>query len=1036
MSVKSLAVLALSGAMLGASARDLYVNPSGNDAYDGLAATADGAGAGPKKTLKAVMAIAGDGDVVHAAAGTYSEGEVTTTETYSGYSATVTNRCVIPQGVTLLGAGSGKTIIKGRHFGYGANWLNNKATVRCVVMNSRAKLVGVTVTGGGAPYYNSSVTGSATVNGEGGGVKTLGGNCLFKDCIVSNNVGRTGGGFFLGGTGDVFLRCRITGNYCQYVCCGIRGEGFTAVNCNFSGYDTYFAYSASVPPRYVNCRFIGQQPIRNMAGGHLYNCFFTGITGWNTQDQSRFHNCRFAEQSIYNTAKSARFDSDTVVGTDLTDAGSNTYYYANFPTAYLADEAAKDYSGNQRIYNGSIDIGQTEYDWRGDFAADLSENRPDVVLSVVSASSNVCETASKALALSDGAELVVDWTSPEAGESKYYFDAAIDGTGTLRCYMNGAAEPVATVSGDGASETVALTSSAESVRLRFVYEGAGTATLSGFLNHLRVSIAASDGGLALTGISAGDTEVSPESPVTFTVARGWDSTHLCSGFLLNGSEFVSFDDYPNGWTHTASNKATCVTIKARYLSSNDWYVDPVGGSDANSGFLPENAKRTIAGVITNTAVTAGETIWLMPGRHAEGVMANGNDKTLNRAILPAGVNLASTSGRADDTFVVGAAAPVEARVANCGGCGVGSVRCLKLLGESCVSNITFCGGTAACNGYQAADTLGEKFAGVVGAGIEAAVRPHLFGCVISNCQANIGAAVCNADLFRCRISDNIAYYYLSGAEYCYLYNCVVRANRGAYAVQYPVKVVSSTIIAGPNVDSIRSQNSGDNSVYNSIVTYNATPQAKGLRFFRCHFGGTRAISSSEVKEWADGCANGASYDSSTFAPTKPGSGELDGGNDAYIAQFPVKFAAERYLDFYGNPRVLGGTIDIGAVEYDWRKDFAADLGGKLSVPAASSNVVETAGGLVRVNDAQSLRVAWSGDQPPKARKFPFSISGGVLTVLRNGVVAGTFTSDEVWAWKHPSADDEIVFSFSATEPGGYADLGKTSSMAGLMLLLF
>ena len=188
-----------------------------------------------------------------------------------------------------------------------------------------------------------------------------------------------------------------------------------------------------------------------------------------------------------------------------------------------------------------------------------------------------------------------------------------------------------------------------------------------------------------------------------------------------------------------------------------------------------------------------------------------------------------------------------------------------------------------------------------------------------------------------------------------------------------------------------------------------------------------------MKEWADGCANGASYDSSTFAPTKPGSGELDGGNDAYIAQFPVKFAAERYLDFYGNPRVLGGTIDIGAVEYDWRKDFAADLGGKLSVPAASSNVVETAGGLVRVNDAQSLRVAWSGDQPPKARKFPFSISGGVLTVLRNGVVAGTFTSDGAWAWENPSTDDKIEFSFSATEPGGYADLGKTVTLSGFLL---
>ena len=630
----------------------------------------------------------------------------------------------------------------------------------------------------------------------------------------------------------------------------------------------------------------------------------------------------------------------------------------------------------------------------------------------------------------------MDWASPEAGESKYYFNAAVNGTGTLRCYMNGAAEPAATVAGDGTSETVALTSSAESVRLRFVYEGDGAATLSDFMNHMRVSIVASDGGLALTGISAGDTEVSPESPVTFTVARGWDSTHLCTGFLVNGSEFVSFDDYPNGWTHTASSPATCVSIEAQYLSSNDWYVDPVGGSDANSGFLPENAKRTIADAITNTAVKAGETIWLMPGGHKEGVMANGSDSTLNRAILPAGVNLASTSGRADDTFVIGAAAPEENRVPRCGGCGVGSVRCLKLLGESCVSNITFCGGTAACGEFQKNAAPDERFAGVMGAGMTDALRPHLFGCVISNCQANIGAAVQYADLFRCRISGNTAYWYSSGAENCYLYNCVVQGNIGVYAVNYPRKIVNSTLIASEGYDSIRSQNTQDLPVYNSIATYNATPQVKGVRLFRCHLGGTRTISTTDVLEWGEGCANGVSYDADTFAPTKPGSGELDGGNDEYIAQIPDKFAAERYLDFYGNPRELGGSVDIGAVEYDWRKDFASDIGRGLSVSAASSNVVETAGGSVRVNDAQSLCITWSGRGEPKARQFPFSISGGTLTISLNGAPAGTFTSDGAWTWENPLTDDEIEFSFSATEPGGYADLGKTATMSGFILSVF
>ena len=363
--VKSLGTLAFVCAMLGASARDLYVNPSGDNANDGLAAIADGAGAGPKKTLAAAMAIAENGDVVHAASGTYSEDEVTTSEKYGSYYVTVTNRCIIPEGVTLLGAGVGSTFITGRQFGSAAaTWKNNTATIRCVVMNKNSKLIGVTVTGGSAPYYDATVTGSA-VDGEGGGIKALGGGCLFQDCVITNNYGRQGGAFYLGGQGDVFLRCQIARNYSGYIASGIRGGGYTAVNCDFYGDNSYIVYPGSQTTKFVNCKFSGQQPLRNKSGGHLYNCVLSGVTSWFTHtnpadmDTSTYHNCRFGEQSIYDIASTvSNFDSDTVVGTDLTDTGSNTYYYANFPAAYLSDEAAKDYSGKQRLYNGSIDIGR------------------------------------------------------------------------------------------------------------------------------------------------------------------------------------------------------------------------------------------------------------------------------------------------------------------------------------------------------------------------------------------------------------------------------------------------------------------------------------------------------------------------------------------------------------------------------------------------------------------------------------------------------------------------------------------------------
>ena len=84
-----------------------------------------------------------------------------------------------------------------------------------------------------------------------------------------------------------------------------------------------------------------------------------------------------------------------------------------------------------------------------------------------------------------------------------------------------------------------------------------------------------------------------------------------------------------------------------------------------------------------------------------------------------------------------------------------------------------------------------------------------------------------------------------------------------------------------------------------------------------------------------------------------GSANIDVGANFSLSGDPEE------TDFYGTQRVYNGTVDIGAVEHDWRPQYKSDLGGskRLTVSAVSSNALHTASG-VQLSDAQSLEAVW------------------------------------------------------------------------------
>ena len=195
---------------------DYYVDAvNGNDNWDGTTPAIPAAGtAGPRQTLVAAMALAGVGDTVYAAEGTYDKGG----EIYTGSGCS--NRVVILPGRRLVARGSrDKTIIKG----YGYDVAASSNSVRCVLLVGKngttpgGILKGFTITGGNThKVYSRKVDGKDVYDNTnyeycGGGVAGLkqgsfDANGLVVECDIYNNTcADRGANVFC----TTLLRCRV-----------------------------------------------------------------------------------------------------------------------------------------------------------------------------------------------------------------------------------------------------------------------------------------------------------------------------------------------------------------------------------------------------------------------------------------------------------------------------------------------------------------------------------------------------------------------------------------------------------------------------------------------------------------------------------------------------------------------------------------------------------------------------------------------------------------------------------------------------------
>ena len=405
---------------------DWYVNantdpengPVGDDTNSGYTKYS------PKRTLAGAMsnALLAAGDVVHAAPGVYNEGTMAASQT-----STFTNRVIIKAGVGLVADGGKEvTVIEG-FIPEESKW-GTTDPISGVVMGDNAYVKGFTIRNAMA----SMTQGEGAVYGNpGGGVYR--GTAI--DCVISNCFAVRGGG----AAEANLIRCKLVDNM-HFKAGTLNPAGGIA---NVTGADFYWCYqirdsyvggAATACSKAINSRFGTLN--HNSGKCLLYNCYVNQDNGNLVLTNSIVAGALNGKSTLGAgslTGIRLKFDNngrpdatDPTTAEYAIDKGNRDYYV--YPSAF-AHEAGRDFAGGQRIYNGRIDIGCGEYDWRGDFGKALGAKKSALAIDV--ATPDVTTNALGRIALPDGAGLKLALTLPLAGPVTIALDKTAGVTVTL-----------------------------------------------------------------------------------------------------------------------------------------------------------------------------------------------------------------------------------------------------------------------------------------------------------------------------------------------------------------------------------------------------------------------------------------------------------------------------------------------------------------------------------------------------------------------------------------------------------------------------
>ena len=368
-----------------------YVDPSKDDANDGFSPET------AKKTLVAAMGYVLPGDTVHAAEGDYREGAVLCPiRKASAVPVTVRSRVVVSNGVTLVASGArerttiyGGSATAAREPGTTGTNLGDYQScfekygmgpdaIRCVTLLPGAEIRGFTLTKGAIDVENQP----GYENDLGGAV--LGHDaaaCRVIDCEFRENASGRGSAAYV-----TLERCRFVGNLCAWNCPIARFSTLigciASENCGSPLSDQcYGFYGCTIHDNYSSANKYNKLAVLfNQSDGRKVPLVNTLLLQAGSSSQTNVFcdvsNCVFLADTYYRGTNSVFGVSTVRTVAEVLDA--NDVPLLGGPAIDRGDAALSrpewnvaDADGGQRIYNGELDIGAIEYDYRSEFSKAL-----------------------------------------------------------------------------------------------------------------------------------------------------------------------------------------------------------------------------------------------------------------------------------------------------------------------------------------------------------------------------------------------------------------------------------------------------------------------------------------------------------------------------------------------------------------------------------------------------------------------------------------------------------------------------------------
>jgi hypothetical protein len=321
--------------------------------------------------------------------------------------------------------------------------------IRCVLLRDGAALKGFTLTNGWTrARKNNTTTSSGDADTCGGGIWGAALNCVVEDCVIAGCGAYRGAGVFRG-----FCRnCVFAGNYAYYGGGGSSDSrnhgclsyGNTAASWNVNA-GIFAVYDA------VNCTCFDSLSQAISAGSFIgvTNSVSVGSFNGNTMNAAKVSHCIFNKNKL--TSASAEFfaaaDATVTTNTDVLVfdnyrpvIGQNICIDSGTEDV-LAALTDRDALGGQRIYNGRLDIGATEADWRARYGRDIYARA-----TVLEAGPAVVEQADGTVRIPEGASLDAALRSRSGSENDLTLKFRVSDGGTALLTLNGAEQTLA--SGD------------------------------------------------------------------------------------------------------------------------------------------------------------------------------------------------------------------------------------------------------------------------------------------------------------------------------------------------------------------------------------------------------------------------------------------------------------------------------------------------------------------------------------------------------------------------------------------------------------